>query len=214
MKRLVGRTDLEDALKRLEKLTYEEALMATTLALGGTHAVNEGLKGVAASVVGVADQVARVEDGVAIVNNMLINIDQSVMAVNEMVAEVVYGTYTILSRLQRMDVLLMYLDARVINQSTASDADQIKSLSCPSLISVNCGALHIFLDHQLPESIRRWLSPPDPSTNHNTARDTDHKRTASWFFRGSIFGEWKSKGSLLWIHGKRAPPFHASTGFI
>jgi hypothetical protein len=25
-----------------------------------------------------------------------------------------------------------------------------------------------------------------------------------WFFQGSIFIEWKSTGSLLWIHGKRA----------
>ena len=28
-KKLIGRTDLEDALKRLDKLTYEEAQMAT-----------------------------------------------------------------------------------------------------------------------------------------------------------------------------------------
>jgi hypothetical protein len=56
----------------------------------------------------------------------------------------------------------------------------------------------------LRESIHRWLSPPDPSTNHNIACDTHHKKTAKWFFEGNIYQEWKSKGSLLWIHGKRA----------
>jgi hypothetical protein len=55
----------------------------------------------------------------------------------------------------------------------------------------------------LRESIHKWLSPPDPSTNHNIACGTYNKKTASWFFQGSIFQEWKSTGSLLWIHGKR-----------
>ncbi|KAH9166811.1 hypothetical protein EDB89DRAFT_2101116, partial [Lactarius sanguifluus] len=51
---------------------------------------------------------------------------------------------------------------------------------------------------------RAWLSPPDPSTNQNIASTTQHEGTATWFFRGSIFMEWKSKAttSLLWVHGK------------
>ncbi|KAH9166005.1 ankyrin repeat-containing domain protein, partial [Lactarius sanguifluus] len=49
-----------------------------------------------------------------------------------------------------------------------------------------------------------WLSPPDPSTNQNIASTIQHEGTATWFFRGSIFMEWKSKAttSLLWVHGK------------
>ncbi|KAI0269599.1 hypothetical protein BGY98DRAFT_879076, partial [Russula aff. rugulosa BPL654] len=50
----------------------------------------------------------------------------------------------------------------------------------------------------------RWLSPPDPSTNHNIACATHHKKAATWFFQGNIYKEWKSKGSLMWVHGKRA----------
>ncbi|KAH9020676.1 hypothetical protein EDB85DRAFT_514753 [Lactarius pseudohatsudake] len=52
---------------------------------------------------------------------------------------------------------------------------------------------------------RKWLSPPDPSTNQNIASTAQHEGTATWFFKGSIFMEWKSKStaSLLWIHGKR-----------
>jgi hypothetical protein len=47
--------------------------------------------------------------------------------------------------------------------------------------------------------------PTGPPTNHNIACGTHHKKKAAWFFQGSIFQEWKSTGSLLWIHGKRLP---------
>jgi hypothetical protein len=72
-----------------------------------------------------------------------------------------------------------------------------------NLIGADYSALPILLGKQLRESIHKWLSPPDPSTNHNIACGTHLKKTASWFFQGSIFQEWKSTGSLLWIHGKR-----------
>ena len=57
--------------------------------------------------------------------------------------------------------------------------------------------------NQLRESLRRWVTPPDPSTNHNIACDIHHGGTAEWFFRGSMFMEWKRNGFLLWIYGKR-----------
>ena len=88
-------------------------------------------------------------------------------------------------------------------QQTANDVDDVKRLLSTNLISADNGALHILLGNQLRESIHKWLSPPDPSTNHNIACGTHHKKTATWFFEGSIFQEWKSTGSLLWIHGKR-----------
>ena len=40
--------------------------------------------------------------------------------------------------------------------------------------------------------------------NHNIASKARHDGTAQWFFQGSIFNEWKSAGSFLWVHGKRA----------
>jgi|ERR1700761_7114248 len=58
--------------------------------------------------------------------------------------------------------------------------------------------------NQLKQLLRAWLSPADPSTNHNIARKAQYKGTAVWFFQGNIFVEWKSTGSLLWVHGKRA----------
>ena len=89
-------------------------------------------------------------------------------------------------------------------QQTATVLDQIKRLSS-HLTSASCGTLRILSGNQLRENIHKWLSPPDSSTNHNIACGTHHKKTASWFFQGSIFQEWKSTGSLIWIHGKRLP---------
>ncbi|KAH9970793.1 hypothetical protein BGW80DRAFT_1519499 [Lactifluus volemus] len=51
------------------------------------------------------------------------------------------------------------------------------------------------------KSISSWLSPPDPSKNHVTARKDCHDGTTTWFVQG-IFEEWRMTGSLLWVHGK------------
>ena len=57
MKKLVGKTDIEDALKRLDKLTNEEVRMVTAQVLEGTQNVNDR--------VGVVDnRVAIVDDNV------------------------------------------------------------------------------------------------------------------------------------------------------
>ena len=62
---------------------------------------------------------------------------------------------------------------------------------------------NVFTGNQSRKCLRKWVSPPDPSINHNIARDIHHGGSAQWFFEGSIFAEWKSNGSLLWIYGKR-----------
>ena len=65
MKKLIGRTDVEDALKRLDKLTHDEAQMATVEVLKATHAVNDRVREVSDQVVGVDDRVAAVATKVA-----------------------------------------------------------------------------------------------------------------------------------------------------
>ncbi|KAI9436591.1 hypothetical protein H4582DRAFT_1854129, partial [Lactarius indigo] len=64
------------------------------------------------------------------------------------------------------------------------------------------GTFNVFAGNESRKSLREWVTPPDPSTNHNIACDLHHGGTAQWFFQGSMFGEWKSNGSLLWIYGK------------
>jgi len=55
MKKLIGRTDIEDALKRLDMLTQEEARMATAQVLKVAHSVDGRVREVADNV----DQVKR-----------------------------------------------------------------------------------------------------------------------------------------------------------
>ncbi len=74
LKKLFGnRTDIEDALKRLDILTQEEAQMAAAQVLKATHTVDDtgrvrGVADIALSVdnrvAGVSDQVQGVEDKV------------------------------------------------------------------------------------------------------------------------------------------------------
>ena len=90
MKRLIGRTDIEDALKRLDKLTQEEARMATTEVLKASHAVDARVRGVSDQVVGVDDRVA--------------GVDERVRVVADKVSEVINGTQSILGQSSKRNV--------------------------------------------------------------------------------------------------------------
>ena len=63
---MAGRTDLEDALKKLDKLTQEEARIALVEVLRNTHAVREEVKVVDGKVEGVGDKVQCVDKKVQV----------------------------------------------------------------------------------------------------------------------------------------------------
>jgi hypothetical protein len=83
---------------------------------------------------------------------------------------------------------------------------QIERSSSPNFIDADYSVelLCIISETQSWENIHKWLSPPDPSTNHNIAPGTHYKKPAIWFFQERIYQEWKSTSSLLWVSGKRA----------
>jgi hypothetical protein len=83
-KKLIGRTDIEDALKRLDKLTHEEAWMGIAQNLKATQTVGECVRGVVDRVVAIDNKVAGVDDRVA-------GVDDRVRVVDDRVAEVVRG---------------------------------------------------------------------------------------------------------------------------
>ena len=136
---MIGNTDIEDSLERLDKLTQEEARMASAEQLRIAHNVEE-------RVMGVDDRVKGVD--------------------------------------RKLD-----------------DTNRSSSLAYYSLSYSKSSCL--FTGNLLRDDLLRWLSPSDPSINHNIASNAHHDGTAQWFFEGSIFNEWKSSGSFLWIHGKR-----------
>ena len=63
LKKLAGRTDLEDAVKRLDNLTHEEARMALSEVLRITHSIRDEVKVVDGKVGGVDDKIQVVIDG-------------------------------------------------------------------------------------------------------------------------------------------------------
>src|SRR6266566_2083887 len=133
-KRLIGKTGMEDALKKLDRLTQEEARMIIAENLRATHAVDERVRGV---------------------TERVLSVERSSSPTN--LIDIGYGALCVISENQLQESI-----------------------------------------HQLRESIYKWLSPPDPSTNHNIACGTHHKKPATWFFKGNIYREWKSRGSFLW----------------
>jgi hypothetical protein len=64
-RKLIGKTDIENALKRLDKLTHEEAWMGIAQNLKATHNVGESVRGVVDKVTAIDDRVRVVDDRVA-----------------------------------------------------------------------------------------------------------------------------------------------------
>ena len=78
MKKLIGKTEIEDGLKKLDKLTQEEARMAAAQNLKATHTVDERVKGVADAVVTMDNRVVGVDDRVAHVSGQVASVDDRV----------------------------------------------------------------------------------------------------------------------------------------
>jgi hypothetical protein len=55
MRKLIGRADIEDALKRLDNLTQEESRMATAQVLKATRSVDDRVRGVDGKVAKIID---------------------------------------------------------------------------------------------------------------------------------------------------------------
>jgi hypothetical protein len=81
LKKLVGKTEIEDTLKRLDKLTQEEARMTTAQVLKATHTVDERVREVTGEVLGADNRVASVDARVASVDDRVKSVDEKVAAV-------------------------------------------------------------------------------------------------------------------------------------
>ncbi len=86
LKRVIGRTDMEDAVKKLDKLTVEETRMAIAQNLKATHNVDERVRGVA--------------NTVEVIDNRVASVDNRVTKVDDKVAEIIDGTYIVFSQIQ------------------------------------------------------------------------------------------------------------------
>jgi hypothetical protein len=110
---------MKDALKKLDKLTQEEARMAVAQNLKATHAVDDRVRGVANTMADVNDRVAGVDDRIAGIDERIASVarathviedwvrsqenelvlDDRVASIDGLVAEVINGAQIILSDL-------------------------------------------------------------------------------------------------------------------
>jgi hypothetical protein len=93
-------------------------------------------------------------------------------------------------------------DAGNMAQDIDDQLDQVDRSLSLQLCSTSLSS-DFFTGNHLRDRFLRWLSPSDPSTNHNITCSFHHNGTAQWFLRGSVYNQWKSSGSFLWVRGKR-----------
>ena len=88
LKKLMGKNDIEDALKKLDRLTQEEAVMAAAQLLKVTNRIDNRVEGIADNVLVVDNRVANVDDRVAGVDERVARVDERVVGIDDRVASV------------------------------------------------------------------------------------------------------------------------------
>ena len=184
--------------------------MASAELLKMTHSVDSKVMGVDDRVKGVEEKMQDVRGDVQDVGNTVKGVEGRVRGDVQDVGNIVQSVGgRVRSDVQDIRGKVQDVDGRV--QGIDDKLDQAnRSLSFHTLV-ISSRAQTGITGNQLRDNLLRWLSPPDPSTNHNIACKAHHNGTTEWFFRGSIFNQWKSTGSFLWIHGKRALPLAFTT---
>jgi hypothetical protein len=101
------------ALKKLDKLTTEEARMATAQVLKATHGVGDRMRGVEDKVLDVDNRVAGVDDKVASVDNRVAGVDDRVAGVDDRVAGVDDRVAGVDNRVENVEVRVASVDETV-----------------------------------------------------------------------------------------------------
>ena len=74
LKKLMGKNDVEEALKKLDRLTQEEARMAAAQLLKATNTIDSNVRGIADNVLVVDDRMKHVDDRVRAVDDKLVSV--------------------------------------------------------------------------------------------------------------------------------------------
>ncbi|KAN0129357.1 hypothetical protein V8E53_012841 [Lactarius tabidus] len=223
LRKLAGIVDLEDSLKKLDRLTQEEARMAHAEVLRITHSIRDGVKivdgkveevsdkvedvgdkveDVGDKVEDVCDKVGVVGDKVEDVGDKVEDVGDKVEDVGDKVEDVGDKVEDVGDKVEDVGDKVQCVDDKV--QVVIDDSKQARVAAQETRLVIQQAANDIdeIKWNQFIQLLRSWLSPADPSTNHNIARKAQHNGTAAWLFEGQIIIKWKSIGSLLWIHGK------------
>ncbi|KAI0277874.1 hypothetical protein BGY98DRAFT_578029 [Russula aff. rugulosa BPL654] len=143
LKVLIGNTDVQDALQRLNDLTEEEAGIARAELRRTTHNLGEGVQGVGRGVEGIADRVQHIHDNVGSVDE---------------------GVQDVLDRVQDVEVGLRGVSHRVqnISHNVLSVRDRV---DCADLITFETGS-HLRIRPQITTFCGRLISGEQPTGSH------------------------------------------------
>ncbi|KAH9985686.1 hypothetical protein BJV77DRAFT_1152736 [Russula vinacea] len=171
----MGRTEVEDALDRLDTLTKEETSMAVTRNLEVTHRVNGNVMAVKGTVHNIDGNVEAIKEVIRVVNDsvedVISNVDGNIKGTKELAENIDDNVKA----------------TKALTEDVGDNVEVIQGIARS-------------VDHNVKRPnmlLRTWLSAPDPSINHNTACKTQHGGTATWFIQSSTFRDWKENGSLF-----------------
>jgi hypothetical protein len=178
MKMLWGKDSMQAVLERLDRLTKDEGLSVGAQTLGVVHGLAENMK----MVIG------------AILPCFLMNICLNSYSIRWKGA--------IGCRPTEFGYVSSRATGITVVDLTSTSIKQDETFGVFSTLK-GCQYRLCLVGDQLQRDVRYWLSPPDPSTNHNFVSEARHSGTAAWFLESKAMAEWKATGSFLWIHGKR-----------
>src|ERR1700761_2326264 len=153
-RKLAGMADLEDALKRLDKLTSEEARMALAEVFKITHNVRDEVKVVDGNVERVENKVEDIGDKVQVVIDGARGLSSQSLILSNM--------YIHRRRAGKRGSEGSKLDCST--DGKWGRRNQVFVISRPHRCSLL--VLNLLTGNQLNQLLRGWLSPTDPSTNH------------------------------------------------
>ncbi|KAF8490160.1 hypothetical protein F5888DRAFT_1136225 [Russula emetica] len=191
LKKLVGGTNIEDALQRLENAIREETRMVSAEALNGIDVLKgtfeKRIRGVEGKLDGVGDKLQGLDERMKVVSQKSINNAENAASqtANDVDTASVIGLATAPGADENIKIKV---DNDKVDDLEVRVIDGDEKITRP--MASDWGALI------------HWLSPPDPSVNLNVACDTHHKGTAVWFTESNTYRRWKEFGSVMWIHGK------------
>jgi archaellum component FlaC len=158
MKKLIRNNDIEDALKRLDRLTQEEARMASAQPLKITNAIDSEVRETTDNVLVVDDRVAGVDERVAGVDERVAGVEERVAGMDERVASVDERVAGVDERVAGVDERVAGVDDRVACvDDHVKDVDD-KAVDDKSMAVID-GAQYIFqsiIENCLTPNASRW----------------------------------------------------------
>jgi hypothetical protein len=95
-----------------------------------------------------------------------------------------------------LDVAKVGADVVDVKDTLESSAKGMASLA---FVGLSASLMYTLAHHR--NKILSWLSPVDPSFNHEAACERREPKTGDWFLEGPELSSWKTSRSLLWING-------------